>query len=509
MLNLSDKDLDRLSQEAAQQHEPGDIFGPRHWEKLESRLDRDLGKVNPNPARGVRRLPYYYAPALLLILGITYYLVRLNNRSQKGTSSGSPPLTVVRQSPPETQKPFSSLQNPVPSNNSTSTPTAPPQTVPYPGTAGAANAPAGSASPDGGASSVHPSSDAAASSVHPNGNVAVTSNNSPTSTSSSSSFRQRHRQHKPIGLGANPPITGGNRARTAGSTTSTSDVQTSGSSRANTGSPATNYGSPAASGAASTRIPRDLTYSAVRGRIVLTRKPIVDDAALRGFDPKSIPEPIHKKALHINRSLVLGLVGGPDFSSVSGLAPDRPGSNIGITADYQLFNHFYIGSGLILSRKNFAATPQSYHVPHDYYRQNLMGMGGNNVDYIKGSFSMLEVPLNLRYDFTTSGSTLVFISAGASSYFFTQQNCGYYYTIYSTSNLVDQHISYSNNPDNLFATLDLSIGAEVGLTNSLSFLVAPYWKIPTRSLGFGQVQLTSVGLNFALRLAPVISRKRR
>src|SRR5579863_6103908 len=89
MFNLSDKDLDRLSQEAAQQHEPGDIIGPRLWEKLEARLDRDLGNVNPNPARGIRRLPFYFAPALLVILGVSYYLVRLNSKSHKGTSSES------------------------------------------------------------------------------------------------------------------------------------------------------------------------------------------------------------------------------------------------------------------------------------------------------------------------------------------------------------------------------------------------------------------------------------
>src|SRR5579863_2785217 len=95
MLNLSDKDLDRLSQEAAQQHEPGDVVGPKFWDKLEARLDRDLGKVNPNPARGIRRLPYYYAPAVLVLLGVTYYLVRLNSKSQNNSSSTSPPLTAT------------------------------------------------------------------------------------------------------------------------------------------------------------------------------------------------------------------------------------------------------------------------------------------------------------------------------------------------------------------------------------------------------------------------------
>src|ERR1700743_3558705 len=129
MLNLSDKDLDRLSQEAAQQHEPGDITGPKFWDKLEARLDRDLGKVNPNPARGVRRLPYYYAPAVLVLLGVTYYLVRPATPPKKGPPPGTPPPTVVSPPPADPLKSVSPSPNPVLSNNSNSTPTAPSNTV--------------------------------------------------------------------------------------------------------------------------------------------------------------------------------------------------------------------------------------------------------------------------------------------------------------------------------------------------------------------------------------------
>jgi hypothetical protein len=52
------------------------------------------------------------------------------------------------------------------------------------------------------------------------------------------------------------------------------------------------------------------------------------------------------------------------------------------------------------------------------------------------------------------------------------------------------------------------MGAEAGISNSFSLLIAPYVKIPTRNIGFGQVSLSSVGIDFALRFAPVISRKR-
>jgi hypothetical protein len=497
MFNLSDKDLDRLSQEAAQQHEPGDIVGPKFWDKLEARLDRDLGKVNPNPARGIRRLPYYYAPAVLVLLGITYYLVRINSSSRKGTSSGSPPLTVVSPSPAEPLKSNSSTQNPVPSNNSTSTPSAPSNTVEYPVAA--------SATPHGGGTSG--SSNAGATAASPAGHVATPSgagNNSAIGSQTANRDRSpggRHRHSRPIGSDADKTD-----LNSAGSPAATTGSPTNGSN-AEPGS-TTAIGNTTTNGSTTTRSQRDLTYSAVRGPVRLARKPFIDDSALLALDLRNIRQPIHKQALHINRSLVLGIMGGPDFSSVSSIAPSGPGSNIGITADYQLLNHFYIGTGLILTRKNFAAAPQSYHVPADYYRQNIT-MGGGDVDYIKGTFNMLDLPLNLRYDFTTSGNTLIFLSAGTSSYFFTQQSCGYYFNWYNTRNISEKQVSYSDHPSNLFASLDLSLGAEFGLTNSLSSLVSVYWKVPTHGLGFGQVDVTSVGLNFALRFAPVLSRTRR
>jgi hypothetical protein len=57
--------------------------------------------------------------------------------------------------------------------------------------------------------------------------------------------------------------------------------------------------------------------------------------------------------------------------------------------------------------------------------------------------------------------------------------------------------------------VNLSLGVETGISNNLSLLVAPYVKLPSRNIGFGQVSVSSVGINFALKFAPVISRQRR
>jgi hypothetical protein len=273
-----------------------------------------------------------------------------------------------------------------------------------------------------------------------------------------------------------------------------------------TGITSNTSGAPAAP--ATTRSPRDLTFSAVRGPARLAGVGRIDDSALRAFTLASLRPPIHNKGgLHVNRSLVFGIIGGPDYASVNSLSGDRPGSTIGVTVDYQFINHLYIGTGLLFSRKIFAAFPQDYHVPDSYYRDNGMGMSGG-VSYIKGAFTMLEIPLNLRWDFNTSDNSLFFISAGTSSYLLDRQNCGYYYNFYNPRNLLVKEITYTNQPSNLFATVNFSAGAEFGLTNSLSFLIGGYVKAPTRGIGFGQVDMTSFGLTFGLHFAPVISRKR-
>src|SRR5580658_1810977 len=266
MFNLSDKDLDRLSQEAAQQHEPGDIIGPRLWEKLEARLDRDLGKVNPNPARGIRRLPYYYAPAFLLILGVSYYLVRLNSKSHKVMSSGSPPLSVTQPASADPLKPVRSSSNPVQSDKSNSTPTAPSNTIQYPGTANTS----ADASPSAPAAPAR--SDASRlSAAQPDATNANTSPTSTDLTNSSTSFGQRlSRSHnKPTNSKPHKSTDLSYTAGTAGEPgSSASDDRAANTTASTTAAPA----------------PRDLTYSAVRGPGRLAHAGRISDSALRAIN---------------------------------------------------------------------------------------------------------------------------------------------------------------------------------------------------------------------------------
>jgi hypothetical protein len=541
MLNLSDKDLDRLSQEAAQEHDPGDIVGPRSWEKLEIRLDRDLGKINPNPARGVRRLPYYYAPAMLVLLGVSYYFIKVNNKAQKGATSGSPPLTAIQPAPANALNPSSSTQKPEHPDKSTSTLALPPNTAAYP------------TAPDGRPDSLAagPASHAAAAKSNPaaHAGTAATTTGQPApgqpADRSSSSLPADHiatnrpadhtatnrsahtatnqpKDHHATSPGADHITASGSTAPASTGSLPTADRTTHRQNHRNrhnlskdkaiattdkpNGDLAVGSTPTSANPTAGTKSQpaRDPALSTVRGPLSLKHPVIVDDSALRAFTAKSSPPrlTIKKGGLHINRSLQLGVLVAPDFSSVNSVAGDRPGSSIGLTADYQFANRWYIGSGLLISRKNYAAAPQDYHAPESWLRTNNI----NNLDYVKGSFTMLEIPLNLRYDFSTTGNTLFFVSAGASSYVSTSENCSYYYNHFGSQWV--KAFQYPGRPGYLFSAIDLSAGVETGISNSLSLLIAPYMKLPSRNIGFGQVELSSFGINFALKFAPVLSRKR-
>jgi Outer membrane protein beta-barrel domain len=508
MLNLSDKELDRLSKEAAQEYEPGDVLGPRSWERLEVRLDNTPGGLNPNPLRHIRRFPFYYAPALLVLIGVSYYFVKQGTRG-----SGSPPTFGMAKTSAPVEKNASNTTNPVYPDKST----------PAPSTSVNPSAPDASASGGAGQSAGATATGTSAYATSSSGTSTSGTSKSGTSASGAAAsglsssganvnaVRNLADSKTGSGSGRSRPPASNNHNTTAGHNAAPGQIGLADKNSANAagdvaGTNATNAAAKAttinASRAGSPS--RELNRSTIGGLASTKKMAPIPDSNLRKFTLKSLPHGMPPRAMYVNRNLQIGFILAPDFTSVNSLAGNRPGSTVGLTLDYQFSPHWYIGSGLLLDRKNYAARAQDYHAPTDFYQNNVFA---RHLDYVKGTFEMLEIPLNLRYDFSVSGSTLFFASAGVSSYLITTENSGMYGNPWGQQSYLPWAVPGQHNF--LFAAANLSLGVETGLSNSLSLLVAPYMKIPTRGIGYGQVQMSSVGINFALKFAPVISRKRK
>src|SRR5450432_2644974 len=133
MLNLSDKELDRLAREAANEYDPGNPAGPGSWDRMHLRLDSEMGSPSFNPFRSIRRTPFYYAPAILLLVGVSYFLLRPSHAhpgahppgspsTSKTDPSGSPPIAWATPTRPTA----ANADKPIKNENNTYSPTSTP-----------------------------------------------------------------------------------------------------------------------------------------------------------------------------------------------------------------------------------------------------------------------------------------------------------------------------------------------------------------------------------------------
>ena len=83
MSNLSDKEIDRLSREAADSYEPDD--SSLSWSRLEQKLDQTMPERPPDSFRFGRMNPYVWGPAVILLAGASFFTIKNIHYSQHST----------------------------------------------------------------------------------------------------------------------------------------------------------------------------------------------------------------------------------------------------------------------------------------------------------------------------------------------------------------------------------------------------------------------------------------
>src|SRR5450631_3228659 len=88
MSNLSDKEIDRLSREAADSYEPDATS--LSWTRLEQKLVEQMPERPPDGFQFGRISPYVWGPAAILIAGISFYFIKTNIYSKVFTRTIEP-----------------------------------------------------------------------------------------------------------------------------------------------------------------------------------------------------------------------------------------------------------------------------------------------------------------------------------------------------------------------------------------------------------------------------------
>ncbi|MBO9570947.1 MAG: outer membrane beta-barrel protein [Chitinophagaceae bacterium] len=215
-------------------------------------------------------------------------------------------------------------------------------------------------------------------------------------------------------------------------------------------------------------------------------KPVINFPALPVSPVVSNPKKNQKQQTN---SFYLGILAGPDFSTVKYQEINNMGYSVGILAGYRFAKRWSVETGFIYDSKKYYTDGQHFDktnagIPPSVY-----------VESLDGSCDMFEVPLLLRYDFSENKNRF-FASMGATSYFMKKEK--YAYGAYASGVYYEGHRTYDNSGNWLFANAQFSIGYNKQLAPKTNLRIEPYIKIPIKDIGIGNLPITSTGIYFSV-----------
>jgi hypothetical protein len=201
------------------------------------------------------------------------------------------------------------------------------------------------------------------------------------------------------------------------------------------------------------------------------------------------------KSGKLNRFEISGIF-GPDFSNVGFVSPEKTGVNIGLMVGYRFTERFSIQTGVLHSRKHYTAVGESYK---GYPGANL-NITYVKMDWVDANCLMWDIPINIRYDILLRPKQRAFISAGFSSYILSEEDLQYHFRYYGDPG----YRAWTNqeNSSYMMSVVNLSVGYEQRISSSFSLQAEPFLKIPTREIGYGNINLNSLGIFLSIKYTP-------
>ena len=207
--------------------------------------------------------------------------------------------------------------------------------------------------------------------------------------------------------------------------------------------------------------------------------------------PVSVENAPSKKKSLVNgknsKGFYVGLLVGPDISTVKFQSVKNIGFSIGALVGYRFNNRVSIETGLFWDKKY-------YYSKGEYFKNS-------NPTYTiltaTGNCNMLEIPLALKLDFTSGKNHGFFAKAGLATYLMLKEH-------YS-GEAVKMGMSYpyqfspsSNLTNNFFSIIQLSGGYEYPIGTKTKIRAEPYVKIPLQGVGTGSMPISSFGIYFGI-----------
>jgi hypothetical protein len=189
----------------------------------------------------------------------------------------------------------------------------------------------------------------------------------------------------------------------------------------------------------------------------------------------------------------VGIAAGPDLSTVGSLSNfSNPGFKFGIAVEYRIAKNFAISTGVGQANVHYTAQGQEYKPPYGYWTNGIVA------DQTIADCAILEIPVNLKYDFLQFERSRIYASAGVSSYIMLNEEYQFNYD-QNYGGLVQ---SWSDKTGTTYwlSNASTSLGYELDILRNWSLRAEPFVKLPLKEVGWGNVELYSVGTSISLNL---------
>jgi hypothetical protein len=220
-----------------------------------------------------------------------------------------------------------------------------------------------------------------------------------------------------------------------------------------------------------------------------TALPEIDSVPMDVAGTKS-PDP--KKSVLPKRRFFVSVVAGPDISTVKFQKFSEVGLQAGVLLGYAVSNRFAIEAGALWGRKNYNSDGRHFNKNKLYLPPNTRLVALN------GYCRMIELPMTLRYLFSEGKKQSFFAAAGISSYLMQSENYDYDYLYLSSGYVARYHKSYQNQSRNWAGVMQLSAGFLHKLGGVGQLRVEPYYAVPLKGIGYGELPLSSFGLRVGI-----------
>ena len=178
----------------------------------------------------------------------------------------------------------------------------------------------------------------------------------------------------------------------------------------------------------------------------------------------------------------------PDFNSVGMNESKELSGQAGIQLVATFRNRLSLSTGAYYGKKKFITSGENYFPPNEYWKKHTNGVVPEWVD---GHIVVLDVPINLTYNWNPKNRIQFISSIGVSNYFILSEDCTYKFSSYNPG--TEYGWDTDEMTKELFGAGNLSLGVLWYLNPRINIRVEPYIKVPLKDVGWGSVDLFSAG----------------